>query len=35
MSDLPAFPDIAHLKKQAKHLLRDARAGKSLRCCAF
>ena len=28
MSDLPAFPDIAHLKKQAKHLLRDARAGK-------
>jgi ankyrin repeat protein len=27
MSDLPAFPDFDHLKKQAKNLLRDARAG--------
>ena len=27
MTDRPASPDLSHLKKQAKHLLRDARAG--------
>jgi ankyrin repeat protein len=28
MTTLPASPDLSHLKKQAKHLLRDANAGK-------
>jgi ankyrin repeat protein len=27
MTTLPVSPDLAHLKKEAKHLLRDARAG--------
>jgi len=27
MTDLPASPDLSHLKKQAKNLLRDVRAG--------
>lgn len=29
MTSLPASPDLAHLKKQAKHLLRDALAAKA------
>lgn len=29
MKTLPASPDLSHLKKQAKHLLRDARSGQT------
>lgn len=29
MKTLPASPDLSHLKKQAKHLLRDARSGQA------